>query len=132
MLIIEAIIVTVPCVLTLILFRNKPSKPPSFAASIEKDSDYIKDLKKLFSNKNYLMLLLSISMSYGTLTAFTTCIEYVASPFGFEKPEDVSSLMLVCAMVAGFVGSVFFIILLKKSLAYKKILATGTTLKIQL
>ena len=131
MLIYEAAIVTVPAILLIALIRNKPKVPPSFAAGVESKSNYKQDLKTLFKNKNYLWLLLSMSMSYGSLTCYTTCIEYIALPFNLGKAETVSSLMLVCAMLAGFVSSVIFVILLRKSFAFKKIIGCGIEYFIQ-
>lgn len=125
MLLWEAVIVTVPAILLIALIRKKPQFPPSFAAGVESKSNYKQDLKTLFRNKNYLWLLLSMSMSYGSLTCFTTCIEYIAKPFDLGSPEKVSSYMLIFAMLAGFVSSVIFVMLLRKSFAFKKILGTG-------
>lgn len=132
MLIYEAAIVTVPAILLIALIKNKPKLPPSFAAGVESKSNYKQDLITLFKNKNYLWLLLSMSMSYGSLTCFTACIEYIAKPFALGNPEKVSSYMLIFAMLAGFVSSVIFVVLLRKSFAFKKIIMSGICFVIQL
>lgn len=125
MVIIEAIIITVPCLLFLFLFKNKPKNPPSFAAEVQPSKSYLQDLKTLFKNKNYLILLLSISLAYGCLSCFTTIVEYLVLPFKYEQPEKLASSILLVAMAVGGVSSVVFIIILKRTKAYKKILMFG-------
>ena len=70
----------------MIFFKNKPKNPPSYAADVEHSKNYLDDLKTLFKNKNYLILLLSVSMAYGCLSCFTTIIEYLILPFKYDEP----------------------------------------------
>lgn len=70
----EAIIVSIPAILLVALLKNKPKQPPSFAAAIKNKNDYKSDLLSLLKNKNYIILFISVSLSYGSLTCFTTCI----------------------------------------------------------
>ena len=122
MLMYEAVIVSAPAVLMLIFFRNKPSKPPSYAAGVSHSKSYISDLKTLFKNKNYLFLLLAISTSYGSLTCFTTTIEYIILPFKYDQPQALASSILLVAIIVGLVSSIVFVIILKKTLAFRAIL----------
>lgn len=83
LLLVEAGVVSAPLILMLLLFRKKPAHPPSYAATVESSENYKANLKKLFTNKNYLLLLVVCSASYGTLVAFTTVIEYLVLPFKY-------------------------------------------------
>ncbi len=74
MLFIEAALVSFPMILLIIFFRDKPKKPPSFAAALKSKNTYMQDLKVLFSSKNYLILILIMSMSYGTIISLLTDI----------------------------------------------------------
>ena len=122
----EAIIVSVPCLLVLFLFRGKPKTPPSHAADIKNDRNYTQDLKMLFKNRNYLFLLVAVSMSYGSLTCFTTVIEYIILPFKFPEPQKLASYILLVAIGVGIFSSIVFVLVLKRSLEYKKILIFGS------
>jgi FLVCR family feline leukemia virus subgroup C receptor-related protein len=109
-----------------LLIRKKPNQAPSYAAAnTSATENYKGDLKKLFSNKNYLLLMLVCSASYGTLVAFTSIIEYLILPFKYDDPGKTASNILLAAIVAGFVGSVVFVTILKKTRKYKKILIVG-------
>ena len=70
--------------------------------------------------------MLAVSMSYGSLTCFTTVIEYIILPFHYAKPQSLASTILLTAIVMGFLGSFVFVLVLKISLEYKKILIFGT------
>jgi hypothetical protein len=69
---IEACVITVPYILLVIFFRDAPNQPPSKSASAllnQKPQKYNDLLKQLFKNKEYLKLMASMSLNYGTLTA---------------------------------------------------------------
>lgn len=126
LLLVEAGIVSFPLLLMLLLLRKKPVHPPSYAATVESRENYKEDLKNLFTNKNYLWLLLVCSTSYGTLVAFTTVIEYLVLPFKYAEASKTASDMLLSAIASGFIGSFIFVTVLKKTRKYKKILMVGT------
>lgn len=131
MLIYEAIIVSIPSIILLILFKNKPKQPPSFAAGVSQSRSYFNDLKSLFKNKNYLILLLGVSMSYGSLTCFTTVIEYIILPFNYNEPQSLASSILLVAIISGVVSSIVFVLILKTTRAFKIILILGKCLLIK-
>jgi FLVCR family feline leukemia virus subgroup C receptor-related protein len=126
LLIVEAIMTTVPFALCILLIRKKPNNAPSHAAANTSASENYKgDLKKLFSNRNYLLLLVVCSTSYGTLVAFTSVIEYLVLPFKYPESSKTASDLLLAAIMSGFVGSVVFVMVLKKTRQYKKLLIVG-------
>lgn len=122
----EAIIVSVPCMACLLLMRKKPSQSPSYAAAnTTATENYCQDLKHLFTNRNYVLLMLVCSCSYGTLVAFIAVIEYLILPFKYPDATKVASNMLLSAIAFGFVGSLIFVPILKKTRQYRKLLIVG-------
>jgi FLVCR family feline leukemia virus subgroup C receptor-related protein len=87
-LLIEAIVITVPYILLVIFFREKPVIPPSKAAmavSTEKKASYLILMRKLFTNIEYIKLIVSISLSYGSLTAFITIMDQCLKDLGYSN-----------------------------------------------
>lgn len=133
LLLFEAVIVSIPCVACLFLIRKEPSTPPSLAAAnTHATENYKKDLKHLFSRRNYVLLMVVCSASYGTLVAFITVIEYLILPFKYPDASKVASDMLLAAIISGFLGSLVFVTVLKKTKQYRKILVVGKCRFIQL
>lgn len=64
-------------------------------------------------------------MAYGSLVCFTTVIEFLIIPFKYKEPSKLASSMLLAAIVAGIISSYVFIMMLKRTRAYKKILIIG-------
>lgn len=132
LLIIEAIIVSVPLVACILFMRKKPNQAPSYAAANTSATDNYKgDLKILFTNRNYILLMVVCSCSYGSLVAFITVIEYLVLPFKYAEASKTASDMLLASMVAGLAGCLLFVTALKKTHQYRKILVVSNSLVIQ-
>ena len=61
------------------------------------------ELKELFQNKNYLMLLLNYSNMYGIYSALSAIINYLVNPYEFDATD--SSLFGIVFIFAGLVSS---------------------------
>lgn len=81
----EAIVITVPLVVLIILFKDKPDIPPSKSASkIPKKEKYIIVLKKLFTNSEYMKILVAMTCSYGMTIAFLANLDQILHSLGYE------------------------------------------------
>jgi hypothetical protein len=59
----------------MIFYKANPNVPPSYAAAAVKPStNYAHEMKTLFTNRNYIFLLLSNGASYSTFVAIITDI----------------------------------------------------------
>lgn len=108
--------------LLIVFIRDKPGSPPSLAAAAEEKEPYLASLRRLVTNRNYLLLLLSVSMGYGCLISFFATVEFYIHPFNFSSNAQIVSLLLASATVAGLVGSAFVSYVVKRSLRFKRVL----------
>jgi FLVCR family feline leukemia virus subgroup C receptor-related protein len=81
LLIFEAALVTVLLLPALLIFRDKPKTPPSYTASIKRES-YKIALNKLIRMKSYICLMITFSIYYGTLTVLAAILSTLLGPFG--------------------------------------------------
>ena len=70
-----AIITSVCFVLTVVLMRPKPRTPPSKSATIER-ANLCNDMKMLFKNSNFIIMLTGYSLVYGVYTIFGACVSF--------------------------------------------------------
>lgn len=61
------------------VFKKAPASPPSAAADLgaSLDSDFLKSIKKLLTNRNYVLLLISYGLNVGTFYAISTLLNIV-------------------------------------------------------
>ncbi len=118
----EAGLVSAVLLLLILFIRDKPRHPPSRAAAVQNTQDYSTSLKNLLKSKDYLLLLLSVSMGYGCLISFFATVEFYVHPFNFSNNAQIVSLLLSAATVFGLLGSVFMSWMVKRSMQFKKIL----------
>lgn len=86
LLFLEACVVTVPYIFLVIFFRDHPKHPPSKTANAIVNQEPIKYnelLKQLFKNKDYLKLMASMSLNYGTLTATIAILDQAIKGFNY-------------------------------------------------
>ena len=125
----EAIIVTIPYIIFMLLFKEQPVHPPSSAAAHKRTNSmgsrppYIQTLKKLFTNKAYLMICVSMSFAYGSLISFFSLINQCLTILHYEKPATVTSITLLGAMAFGTVSAFFFSYSLRKTHKYRFIIS---------
>jgi hypothetical protein len=86
LLFIEAIVVTVPYIFLMVLFRDSPERPPSKAARIiaeQPRESYKKVMKALFTNKDYLMLIVAAAFNSGTFGATVANLDQIINAMGY-------------------------------------------------
>ncbi|ODN05558.1 putative MFS-type transporter C09D4.1 [Orchesella cincta] len=108
--------------LVLILFRDKPPTPPSLAqlALLSNDREpYLNSIKKLMTNKGYLLLLLSYGMNVGVFYAISTLLSSFIEKYFPDNEEDTGRIGLMI-VVSGMVGSVISGFILDKTKKYKE------------
>jgi len=118
LLLITAGIVSSISILNLFCYRDKPPTPPSFTATAERE-DFKISLKQLIRNRTYILISICFALVYGCFIDFAVVLGQLIAPFGFESGET-SALSAVC-VISGIFGSVIMLNLLKKTLAYKKL-----------
>jgi hypothetical protein len=76
-------------------------------------------MKNLFKNKNYLKLALSMTLTFGVVTAHISILDKGLKNIGFEQPGKIISNIVFVAMLSGIVGTVFYSLAVKKTKKYK-------------
>lgn len=112
-----------------ILFRNAPDSPPSKAAKVvfnEERENYLVLLKKLFKNRQYLKIILSMAFNYGILTALIMVLDQMLAGFGYTDSGKTTSIIIASGMITGIISNPIFSFLLKSTKSYRAVLALGT------
>ena len=78
-----AIVGSVCLVLTVIFMRNKPKIPPSKTATVER-GPLCQNLKVLFKNCNFIVMLIGYTLIYGVYTIFGACVSIFTDKYGFS------------------------------------------------
>ncbi|KAF5296867.1 hypothetical protein FQA39_LY12385 [Lamprigera yunnana] len=116
--------------LVLLFFKNEPPTPPSRAKMLCRSEKKLTvgsvHLKKLFTNRSYIALLISYGVDVGVYYAISTLLNQIIIQHMPDKSEDAGRIGLVL-VIAGIIGSVGFGILLDRFKLYKV-----TTLIVQL
>jgi Na+/melibiose symporter-like transporter len=123
-LLIEACVVTIPYIFLMIFFREKPEFAPSKAAKATNNKErekYKSLLKKLFSNKQYLKLMVAMTLNYGTLTALLMVLDQTLKGIGYTDSGEKTSITIVSAMLLGILSNPIFSFLLRSTKAYKAV-----------
>lgn len=116
-LIAEAILVvcfSLPCI---ILFKSKPSKPPSHSQSQLKIPPFKQCIKMLFSNKSFLLLFLVCSLIVGYFNLMGTIINKYYAKYSITNTE--TSIFGGLGNVLGLVSAVIVSIVIDKYKRYK-------------
>ncbi|XP_063394782.1 uncharacterized MFS-type transporter C09D4.1 isoform X2 [Cydia fagiglandana] len=108
-------------VFILLFFKRAPATPPSAAADLgaSLDSDFLHSVKKLFTNRNYNLLLISYGLNVGVFYAISTLLNEVVLKFFPGANEDVGRIGLMI-VVAGMLGSVICGFILDKTHKFKE------------
>lgn len=80
-------------VLTLILFKKKPSIPPSASSEMDR-APVCRSVLKLFKNLNFIIMLIGYTLIYGIYSIIGACISFFTSHYGFSivSCSDLSSI----------------------------------------
>jgi MFS family permease len=130
----EAIIVTVPFIILAILIREKPELPPSKAALVintVKPGHYIKILKSLFTNLEYIKLSLSMALTFGVCIGFLAVLERVLVGIGYTHASRTISICGTSGIIVGIFANIGYSIYLKKTKHYKRVLMIGKSFSIK-
>jgi MFS transporter, FLVCR family, feline leukemia virus subgroup C receptor-related protein len=124
----EAMIATVPFILLVIFYREKPEHPPSKAAqalNIAPTNNYMDILKDLFTNREYLKLCFTLVLNYGVGMGFISSLEQALVGIGYENSSQVISICGSSGIIFGVVANILYSYLIKKTKQYKKVIVAG-------
>ncbi|XP_045524354.1 uncharacterized MFS-type transporter C09D4.1-like isoform X1 [Pieris brassicae] len=112
---------TLLLVLIILFFKAAPATPPSAAADQESavDSNFLKSLKSLLTNRNYVLLLISYGMNVGVFYAISTLLNELVLRYYVGANEDAGRIGVVI-VVAGMVGSVVCGVIIDKTHRFKE------------
>ncbi|CAK77267.1 unnamed protein product (macronuclear) [Paramecium tetraurelia] len=101
------------------LIKNNPKTPPSGFANSDHDVGFYDSIRKLLKNKNFILILCTFSLYFGTLKGFGLSVPYLMSPFGFVDTDySIASSLLI---IGGFLSAGFVSKLVLKFKKYKAI-----------
>ena len=80
----------------------------------------------MFKNRDYIKLMMAMSLNYGTLTATIAILDQAIKGLGYDNSSEVTSTTILSAMVVGVLGNPIFSILLRKTKAYRGVSGLGT------
>jgi len=113
---------TVLLLLIILFFKKEPPLPPS-PAQVEQrangDSNFVGSLKRLATNRNYVLLLLSYSLNVGVFYAISTLLNVVVLNYFPNGGEDAGRIGLIMVL-SGMVGSVVAGVVLDKTHRFKE------------
>ncbi|CAH0724492.1 unnamed protein product, partial [Brenthis ino] len=114
-------ITSVLFVFILLFFKAAPATPPSAAADFGSslDSNFFQSIKKLLTNRNYILLLISYGLNVGVFYAISTLLNELVLTYYPGANEDAGRIGLAI-VVAGMVGSVVCGLILDKTHRFKE------------
>lgn len=113
---------TVLFVLIILLFKAEPPLPPSPAQAEQRaneDSNFVGSVKRLMTNKGYLLLMMSYSLNVGVFYAISTLLNDVVLKYFPDNEEDPGRIGLIMVL-AGMVGSIVAGVVLDKTHRFKE------------
>jgi len=125
LLLIEFILTALVLVVVFFLFKEKPPLPPSVSESNKQGSKkpVLEQLRLLFSNKNFVILLVCFGFGLGFFNALTTLVEQLMKT-SFYSADD-ASLFSGALIGAGLVSAIFIGLILDRTQLYNPILKGG-------
>ncbi len=104
MLLVYGILSLASGILFVVLVKNRPPTPPSEKPSAEKVM-MTEGFKQLFTNKNYLILLVIFFAGLGTFNFITTYIELIVIPRGYGSAEAgiFGAIIMIGAMIGAII-----------------------------
>ncbi|CAD8166231.1 unnamed protein product [Paramecium octaurelia] len=101
------------------LIRNNPVTPPSGFTTADNEVGVSESIKKLLRNGNFLLILLTYSLYFGTIKGYGLNVPYLMSPFGFiDTHYSIASSMLI---IGGFISAGMVSKVVQKFKRYKAI-----------
>ncbi|CAB3240115.1 unnamed protein product [Arctia plantaginis] len=114
-------ITSVLFVFILLFFKAAPATPPSAAAEhgASLDSNFLSSLKKLVTNRNFVLLLISYGINVGVYYAISTLLNDLILRY-YEGAQVDAGRIGLCIVVSGMVGSVVCGFILDKTRRFKE------------
>ncbi|XP_041975281.1 uncharacterized MFS-type transporter C09D4.1 isoform X2 [Aricia agestis] len=108
-------------VFILLFFKAAPPTPPSAAADhgATIDSNFFSSIKKLLTNRNYILLLISYGFNVGVFYAISTLLNNLVLTYYPNANADAGRIGLVI-VVSGMVGSVVCGLILDRTHRFKE------------
>ncbi|XP_056437592.1 feline leukemia virus subgroup C receptor-related protein 1 [Gadus chalcogrammus] len=118
-----AIIASVLFILTVIIFKDRPEMPPSYAQAVlpgspPEDYSYKQSIINLFQNKAFLLLLVSYGIMTGSFYSVSTLLNQMIMAC-YESQELNAGRIGLTLVVAGMVGSIICGLWLDYTKTYK-------------
>ncbi|XP_069675450.1 choline/ethanolamine transporter flvcr2b [Periplaneta americana] len=113
---------TVLLVLIVLFFKAEPPVPPSLAQAeqrAQEDTDFVGSVKRLITNKGYVLLMMSYGLNVGVFYAISTLLNQVVLLYFPNGEEDAGRIGLLMVL-AGMLGSVLSGIVLDKTHRFKE------------
>jgi len=125
MLTIYGVLSLISGLLFVIFVKNRPPTPPSKEISEEKVFMY-EGLKKLFTNKGFIILFLVFFVGLGVFNCITTYIEQIVIPRGYDS--IAAGIFGGLMLIGGIIGSLILSILSDKYKKRKILIISSTIL----
>jgi fucose permease len=117
-LIVQNSFATIVAILMIIVIRDKPPTPPSLSASKpEVAFEFSKEMKKLYDNKNYVLLCIYFALLYGSIQSIGAIISSLTSRYDYTAKDN--SLFGGVFLTFGIIGSILSGIILDKFQKFK-------------
>jgi len=118
MLFIYGILALISSIVFVIFVKKKPPTPPSSKVVMEKIYMF-KGFRLLFSNRNFIILIVVFSLSLGTFNMITTYVELIVIPRGYDS---IFAGILGMALLSGGIIGTIIMSLLSDKLKHRKII----------
>ncbi|XP_046411146.1 feline leukemia virus subgroup C receptor-related protein 2-like isoform X1 [Neodiprion fabricii] len=117
---------TVVCVALMFLIKDKPRVPPSAAKSLQiaggkgKTKDYLPIIRRILSNRDYLLLLNSVGIVFGVQSAMLTMLNPLYLQH-FKNSEKDAGMLGSLLVIAGAISSITAALIVDKSKKFREI-----------
>lgn len=99
---------------------SSPATTPSTSAGMSDMQSMLCDVKVLLQNRNFVLLFWNFSIGYGFFCAILTLVNQIISPYGYDNKD--SSLFGLVFSITGVLGSVIIGSIMSKYRKYNTIL----------
>lgn len=111
-------IVSIAAIALIVFARSSPKTPPSASASIPTEVINVrKELKKLFTNKNYILLCVAFTCLNCICTCMGAVVSSVTQPYGYTGKDN--ALIGAVFIVFGVLGTIVISIMLDRYHKFK-------------
>ncbi|XP_058794849.1 heme transporter FLVCR2-like isoform X2 [Phymastichus coffea] len=119
-----AIAATINLILCTLFFQEEPKLPPNETRALQKtkhsqtNEEFIESMKRLFTNKSFLILCNSYGLNVGTFNAISTMLNQLFL-IHFKNGEQSAGRIGLLLTLTGMFGSITFGIILDKTHKFK-------------